>query len=161
MKKESVKKYKFKFPPLWIIIAVIGVCLAVACVALNAVRFVGFIKRNEDPGVYGYMSLILSVLICLAFIVMVIAASISSYYEITSTSVVLRWGFIKNVIEIKDVKEIKFLTVSKKLELIFNDETYFVIVISNDWTQDFIDELKEKFPKSPFIQETEEPKEKK
>ena len=92
---------------------------------------------------------------------MVIAASISSYYEITSASVVLRWGFIKNVIEIKDVKEIKYLTVSKKLELIFTDETYFVIVISNDWTQDFIDELKEKFPKIPFIQETEEPKEKK
>lgn len=161
MKNLNAKKYKFKFPPLWIIIAIIGIALAVACVVLNAIRFIGFFERNEDPGTYGYMSLILSILICLGFIVMALTAIINSYYEITDKQVILRWGFIKNVIDLSEVKEIKYLTLSKKLELIFTDESYFLVVINDLWVEDFVNELKEKFPKIPFIQETETPTENK
>ncbi len=161
MKKSVNKKYKFKFPKLWIIIAVFGLLLALACVALNAYRFVGFIQRNEDPGIYGYMSLILAALICLGFIVIVVWAAISSYYEITNKQVILRWGPIKNVIDMSEVSEIKFTTGAKKLELVFTDESYFLIVINKEWIEDFINELTEKFPKIPYIQETEPPKEKK
>ena len=161
MKNTAFKKYKFKFPTLWIIIAAVGSMLAIACAVLNVIRFIGFFERNEGPGTYGYMSVIFASLICLAFIVMVIWAAISSYYEITDNQVILRWGVIKNVIDLNEVKEIKYLTVSKKLELIFKDESYFLIIINDVWIEDFITELKEKFPKIPFIQETETPTENK
>ena len=160
MKNLATKKYKFKFPPLWIIIAVVGLAVAIACVVLNVIRFLGFIDRNEDPGIYGYMSLILAIIICIGFIVLIIAAAISSYYEITNKQVILRWGLIKNVIDMSEVSEIKFVTGSKKLELVFKDESYFLIVINPDWIEDFITELKEKFPKIPYIQETEVPTQK-
>ncbi|MBR6737709.1 MAG: hypothetical protein IKL82_05050 [Clostridia bacterium] len=161
MNNKCCKKYKFKFPPLWIVIACVGLVIAISAVVINALRFIGYFERNEDPGAYGYMSLILAILICLTFIVLLVTAVISSYYEITSSQVILRWGLIKNVIDISEVKEIKYLTVSKNLNLTFNDDSYFVIIIGETWKEDFINELKEKFPKIPFIQETEDPNEKK
>ena len=152
------KKYKFKFPTLWIIIAIVGALLAVGCLVLNVIRFLGFIQRNEDPGTYGYMSLVFALILSVGFIVLAIWAAVSSYYEITKTTVVLRWGAIKNVIDLSEVKEIKYKTVSKKLELTFTDDSYFLILINDEWKDSFISDIKLALPKIPFIQETEETK---
>ncbi len=148
-------KYKYQFTKIFYIIAVIGGLVALGCIVVNAVRFINLSSKGIAPGFYEYVSLILSVGLSIFFIVFMISAFANSYYQITDKAVVLRWGIIKNNIDISDVKEIKLITNKNKLELTFEDESYFVIVVSDKWKEKFVDELKSKFPSIPYIQETE------
>lgn len=152
------KKYKYKFTKSFYIIGILGSVIALACIVINAIRFIGLSSKQIVPGFYEYVSLILSVLLSIAFIVFIITAIKSSYYQITDKQVILKWGIIKNKIDISDVKEIKFITNTQKLELTFEDDSYFVIAVSSEWKEDFVDELRKTFPKIPYIQETEEEK---
>ena len=148
-------RYKYQFTKTFYLIAVIGGLVALGCIAVNAVRFINLLSKDIAPTFYEYVSLILSVGLSLFFIVFMISAFINSYYKIEDSAVVLRWGIIKNTINIADVKEIKLITNQRKLELTFEDESYFIIVVSDNWKEKFVDELRAKFPKIPYIQETE------
>ena len=152
------KKYKYKFTKSFYIIGILGGVIALACIVINAIRFIGLSSKQIVPGFYEYVSLILSVLLSIAFIVFIITAIKSSYYQITDKQVILKWGIIKNKIDISDVKEIKFITNTQKLELTFEDDSYFVIAVSSEWKEDFVDELRKTFPKIHYIQETQEDK---
>ena len=152
------KKYKYKFTKSFYIIGVLGSIIALACIAINAIRFIGLSSKEIVPGFYEYVSLILSLILSIAFIVFIVTAIKSSYYQITDKQVILKWGIIKNKSDISSVKEIKLITNTQKLELIFDDDSYFVIAVSTEWKEDFVDELRKNFPKIPYIQETEENK---
>jgi hypothetical protein len=155
---NNQKKYKFKFSKIITLVAILGVILAVACIALNVSKIIKNINANVDAGIYNNLSVGIAILLSAFLIVIIISAFISSYYKITEKEVILKWGFIKNVIKVDDVKEIKLLTDSKKLQLVFEDESFFVIVVNDEWKQEFVDEFKQKFPKILYIQETEPPK---
>lgn len=155
----ETKKYKFTFSKKIIIIALIGIVLAIACITLNVSKIIKNIQDNVNIGLYNNLSIAIAIILSLFLIVIVISAFISSYYKITDRAVVLRWGVISNTIKIEEIKEIKLLTDSKKLELVFEDESFFVIVVNDEWKQEFIDEFKQKHPKILYIQETEPPKE--
>jgi hypothetical protein len=139
-------------------LGVLGIILAIVCISLNVIKFVKNVNANVNAGIYENASTIIAVLLSLLLIVILISAFISSYYKITDKAVILKWGFIKNTINIDEVKEIKLLTDSKKLQLVFEDESFFVIVVNDEWKQEFVDEFKQKFPKILYIQETEPPK---
>ncbi len=148
-------KYKYQFTKTFYLIAVIGGLVALGSIIVSAARFINLLSKGIAPSFYEYISLILSVCLSIFFIAFVISAFINSYYKITDNAVILRWGIIKNTIAISDVKEIKLITNQNKLELIFEDESYFIIVVSDKWKEKFVDELKSKFPTIPYIQETE------
>ena len=152
------KNYKYQFSKVFYIVAIVGSLLALGCIAINVIRLIGFLSKNVAPGFYEWVSIIISVLLSIAFIVFIVAAIINSTYQITDKSVVLKWGVIKNVIDLSEVKQIKFTTNKNKLELVFEDESYFIIVVANDQKQAFIDEITKKFPNISYLQETEEEK---
>ena len=152
------KNYKYQFSKVFYIVAIVGSLLALGCIAINVIRLIGFLSKNVAPGFYEWVSIIISVLLSIAFIVFIVAAIINSTYQITDKSVVLKWGVIKNVIDLSEVKQIKFTTNKNKLELVFEDESYFIIVVANDQKQAFIDEITKKFPNVSYLQETEEEK---
>ncbi len=152
------KKYKYEFTKTFYIIAILGGLVSLASIVLNAIRLVNLTSKNIALGGYECASLILSTVLAVAFVIFITTAFISSYYEITDKQVVLKWGVIKNVVDLAEVKEIKLMTNSKKLQLTFNDESYFIIAVSNCCKEDFVDEITKKFPKILYVQETEEQK---
>lgn len=152
------KKYKYEFTKTFYIIAILGGLVSLASILINAVRFINLSSKNIALGFYEYASLILSTILALAFIVFIITAIINSYYLITEKQVVLKWGIIKNTVDLQEVKEIKFITNKGKLQLTFQDESYFIIAVSNKWQEDFISEIKQKHPTILYVQETEEQK---
>lgn len=160
MEKTSFKKFKYNFTKLFYTIAGVGGIIAVLCIVFNAINFVKLLKDSIEPSFYQYASLILAVVLSIAYMVLVISAIISSYYYITDKSVVLKWGLIKNVLPLNDAKGIRLITNTNKLELVFEDESWFNIEISNDLKESFVSELKSKHEKIVFVQETEpnEPK---
>lgn len=150
----DMKKYRYKFPAYAVVIILIGFLVAIACSVWNVLRFVGNIRKNNELTVYNYLSFILAILLSLAYIVLAAAALINSNYVITEKTVVLRWGLIKNVIDLREIKEIKLDGVKHRLELVYEDDSYFLIATDEEWYEAFVDELREKFPKIPFVQET-------
>lgn len=147
-----MKNYKHKFSTITIILLILGVVIAVACTALNAVRFYNLVKNNMALTFYDYASLIIAVVLSIAFIVIAICALLNSYYKITDKGVTLNFGFIKTKIDASEVKEVKLEVIKNRLELTFNDESYFIILINEKDYESFIDEFRSKFTKIPYIQ---------
>ena len=153
-----MKKYKFKFNTLTLILMLVGILVAIGCIVVNAIRL--FKKLNGDYAltIYEYISFPLIGLLAVGFIVIIVFAFFNSYYKIDSDKVILKFGIIKNVIDLNDVTEVRLLTQKNKLELIFTDESYFVISTNSEWFESFVDEIKEKRPKIAFVQITEQTK---
>ena len=149
-----MKKYKYTFPTTALVFLILGCIASIACFTLNVIRFSNLLSQNVEITLYNYISIILSVLLSLAFLVIAITAYFNSYYLVKDKKVVLKWGVVKNVIDLKEIKEIKLLTNNLKLELIFNDDTYFVIATRSEWFESFIDEIKTEMPNVLFTQET-------
>lgn len=150
-----MKKFKYKFTRLtfWLLIG--GIVLAAACIALNIVRFVNIINSNLALDFYNVSSLVIAVVLSIAFIVFATIALLNSYYIIKEKSVVFKFGFIPTKIDVSEVKEVKFEGAKNKLELVFLDDSYFVIMVDKKDYESFVDEFRSKFTKIPYIQVTE------
>ena len=160
MENKTLKKYKYQFNKNFYAVAIFGSLVAVACLVLNVIRFINLSSKGISPSFYEYVSLVVSVVLSIAFVVFVITAICDSYYIIENDFVLLKWGVIQNKLKSEEFKEIKLITNQNKLELIFKDDSYFVIAVSKSWQEEFINEIKAKYPSVLFIQETEAPSEK-
>lgn len=151
-----MKKYKFKFNNLTLILMLVGILVAIGCIIVNTLRLINKVNGEYALTIYEYISFPLIFLLAVGFIVIVVFAYFKSYYTVTDNSVILKFGIIKNTINLKDVTEVRLLTNKNKLELIFTDESYFVIATNPDWFESFVDEIKQKQPKIAFVQISEE-----
>jgi hypothetical protein len=149
-----MKKYKYKFTPLVIVLLIALLVIAVCCIGLNVYRLVDNILKNNEINFYSWISYAVIILLSIIAIVLVISIFVKSYYEITEKAVILRWGLIKNEIDLKTVKQIKLSAVNHKLELIFEDESFFVILTNELWFEEFVDEIKQKRPQIVFVQDS-------
>lgn len=147
-----MKKYRFKFSTVYIVLFIVGFILSVLAVALNIVRLVKEIKSGMAITFYGYFTYGLIYILAVAFIVLVSAALISSYYKIGEDAVILKWGFISNKIKFSEILKITCIPDKKRLELSLKDDTFFAIVIKSSWFDEFVTELKTKLPKVPYIE---------
>ena len=155
MKTNTNKKFKYNFTTLFYIIAAVGAGIAVLCAVFSVINFVKLLSDNIAPSIYQYGSLVLAVGLPVAYIVLVSAALLNSYYYVTEKDLVLKWGLISQTLSLSDAVEIKLTTNTNKLELVFEDESWFNIVISDNLKEAFVNDLKSKHEKIVFIQETE------
>ena len=150
-----MNKYKYKFSKLIVTIGIIGVFVAVACSILGVYRFLKLYNDNIEITLYNYLTLAIVIIFPILYIVIAISALINSYYVVTDTQVVLKWGVISNKFNLSDIKEVKLLTNTSKLELVFNDDTYFTVVTDGKWFESFVDDIKAKKPNISYIVITE------
>ena len=147
-----MKKYKFKFSTVYIILFIAGMFLSVLAATLNVIRLIKELKSDIAISFYGYFAYGMIFVLAAAFIVLATAALVSSYYRIGDDAVILRWGFISNKIKFTEILKITCVPDKKSLELSLKDDTFFAIVIKDVWFDDFVTELKEKLPKIPYIE---------
>ena len=125
---------------------------AIGCIIANAIRLIAKLNGNYELTIYEYISFPIIGLLAFGFIVIIVFAFFNSYYQITGDKVVLKFGLIKNVIDLNEITQIRLLTLKNKLELIFKDESYFVVATNPDWFEDFVDEIKKAKPSINFVQ---------
>lgn len=145
-------KFKYNFSKWFYIVAGVGSLVAIACIILNVIRYSSYIQKGIDLGFYDYLSLGFTLVLSLAFIAIVVSALISSNYVIMQDKVVLKWGVVRNTVKLNEVKEIKLCTDTLKLQFIFEDDSYFNIVIKNSEYESFVDEVKKVAPKIVYVQ---------
>ena len=150
-----MKKYKYKFPSSLVIVGIVGIFVAIGCMVLGVYRFLNLSNENIKPTLYQYISFALTILLPIVYMVVAVSAYFNSYYYINDKQVVLKWGVISNKFNLSDIKEVKLITNDSKLELVFLDDTYFLIATGKEWFDSFVDEIKTKKPNISYIVITE------
>lgn len=146
-----MKNYKFKFSKTITIVGIVGILLAIVCMVAGVLRFINLNNQNIQITLYQYISFALTIILPIAYMVIAISAYFNSKYYITDKEVVLKWGVIANKFNLSDIKEVKLLTNNKKLELVFSDDSYFLVATDPKWFDDFVDEIKSKKPNIPYV----------
>lgn len=132
-----MKDFKFKLSKVAAILSVLAIILAVGGIALTVYRI---FKLGFPSFVIGLQHVVM-LIICVLLIVIFLSLLIRSYYRITDSEIILKFGVIKSVFQISDVTSIHLFTKTNKLVVYFKNETYTVIVVKEIWHNEFIKEL--------------------
>jgi hypothetical protein len=114
--------------------------LIVSCAAF-IVNLIYCIKNGvqyyADP-IYGYLQYGLMFFVTVALFVIIVSILISSYYEVTDKYFITCFGLIKSKYAIADVEEITLDRNTNKLSVTFANSTFIVIVVKEEWYNDFV-----------------------
>ena len=118
-----MKKYKFSYSAPVLLLIFAGMAVSVASIVFNVLRIV----NNTSPTTYNYISLITVVLVCIGYLVLSVSMLVNSYYAIDDKYFILRWGILKNRLEIKSMTRVLLDSERRRLTVFYNEDNYFVV----------------------------------
>lgn len=133
-----MKTFKYKFSKLifWVIWAGIALCAVGFAVNLYFCITVG-ISSAADP-VYPIIQYSAMFFVSVVLFVLLVSILKSSYYSVDEKNFTTSFGFIKSRYKIEDIDTIELDRVTNKLSVYFKNETYVVIVVKEEWYNDFV-----------------------
>ncbi|MCD8295170.1 MAG: hypothetical protein LUE27_08020 [Clostridia bacterium] len=157
-----MKKFKYKFNTVTYVL--MGLCLALAVVALILNTY--YLCKNGISSaanvVYPILQYALTYFVALAVLLLLISLLISSYYSVTNEYFTTCFGIIKSKYKVQDIDYIVLDKSNPKkkdrLAVYFNNETYIVVVVKPEWFDAFTDALMEANPSIRYDIESGEPK---
>lgn len=140
--KNAPKTYAFRYPPLTLAVLILGLVLCVTGVALTTWQFVGFLQ-GDISSVYDWLKYVLLYFVSILLAVLIIAMLLRSRYIVTDTQLILQFGIIKSKYALKSIFSVKLFKGSHKLTVYFDDfkTSYMIIVVKEEWYDDFIQTL--------------------
>ena len=146
-----MKIFKYKFTKL--IYALIGVILvlSVAGFAITLWQVIDFGIDTANP-TFTIIRYILMFIVTIALIVILISLLISSYYAVDAKSKTIKtsFGFIKSSYDIKTIDTVMLDRTTNKLTVVFEDEHFIVIVVKEEWYEDFVQAILDVYPKIEY-----------
>ncbi len=146
-----MKIFKYKFTKL--IYALIGVILvlSVAGFAITLWQVIDFGIDTANP-TFTVIRYILMFIVTIALIVILISLLISSYYAVDKKSKTIKtsFGFIKSSYDIKTIDTVMLDRTTNKLTVVFEDEHFIVIVVKEEWYEDFVQAILDVNPKIEY-----------
>ena len=136
-----MKTFRYKFTRLtfWLIIA--GMVLCAAGFALNLYQCIRYgIASAADP-VYPIIQYTTMFIATVALFTILLSVLIFSAYIVDDKYFRTRFGFI---VSKYDVKKIEYITLDRKtnkLAVTFDDDNYIVVVVKEEWYEDFVQTL--------------------
>lgn len=136
-----MKTFRYKFTRLtfWLIIA--GMVLCAAGFALNLYQCIRYgIASAADP-VYPIIQYTTMFIVTVALFAILLSVLIFSAYIVDNKYFRTRFGFI---VSKYDVKKIEYITLDRKtnkLAVTFDDDNYIVVVVKEEWYEDFVQAL--------------------
>ena len=137
----AMKVFKYKFTKVTTILIYAGIFLCALCVGLNICSIVTSDLTSSANIVYPVIQYTLMFLIPLVLAVILVSLLVSSYYSIDEKWLKTSFGVIKSKYDLKDIKTLLLDRTTNKLSVYFNNESFIVIVVKEDWYDDFIDAL--------------------
>ena len=143
---EKQKYYfKYKFTRIMIFLAIGAICLCIAGLGLSIYRLYTYGVRDftealQSPLLIG---------ICVFCIVLIFSILFKSQYVVDDEYYTTQFGFIKSKFLIKDVTAMVLKSETKKLTL-YVGEQYSVLSLSPEWTDDFIQAIRNVKPDIEF-----------
>ena len=136
-----MKKFNYRFTKLTLIFIYIGIALCVVGMGINVLTIATSDIASEANPVYRIIQYVLMFLIPVVLLIILISLLTSSYYAIDGKTLKTSFGIIKSKYDITKIETVLLDRTTNKLSVYFNDNNFIVIVVKEDWYDDFIDAL--------------------
>lgn len=136
-----MKKFKYKFTKLITALIYAGIALSVAGFGINLYYSIATgIKGAADP-VYPILQYTLMFLVTISLTAILISVLADSCYIIDGKVFKTKFGFIVSKYDVEKIESIVDDKKTGKLTVTFDDGQYMVIVVKQEWYNDFIEAL--------------------
>lgn len=153
-----MKVFKYKFTKAITVFIYLGLALSVAAVAADTYLVIAEgIKSAANP-VYPIIQYTLMYVVGILLFIILLSLLLSSYYAIDGTTFKTSFGIIKSKYEVNKIQSIILDRTTGKLSVYFDENTFIVIVVKEEWYEDFIDELLKANPKIEYSVKSKENK---
>ncbi len=153
-----MKVFKYKFTKTITVFIYLGLALSVAAVAADTYLVIAEgIKSAANP-VYPIIQYTLMYVVGILLFIILLSLLLSSYYAIDGTTFKTSFGIIKSKYEVNKIQSIILDRTTGKLSVYFDENTFIVIVVKEEWYEDFIDELLKANPKIEYSVKSKENK---
>lgn len=140
----------------------LGIVISVAGFAANLVMcIVRGISYAEDP-VYPILQYSLMFFVTVALFSILLSVLLNSAYVIDEKKFITKFGFIVSKYDLKEIEEIVLDRKTNKLCVNFSNGNYIIIVVKQDWYDEFVKALLDANPKIEYsINSLEKPEDEK
>lgn len=132
-------RYKFSKPITALIYISIALCFVGAGINIFLI-ITGDVKSAANPA-YPIIQYTLMFLIPAALLIILVSLLISSYYSIEDKYFKTSFGIIKSKYEISDIETVILDRTTNKLSVYFKNNSFIVVVVKDEWYNEFIDAL--------------------
>ena len=136
-----MKIFKYKFTKLTISLIYVGIALCIAGLGINIYSIITSNIGESANIIYPVIQYTLMFLIPIILLVLLISLIFSSYYSIDEKTLKTSFGIIKSKYDVNDIQTVVLDRTTNKLSVFMKNESFFVIVVKEEWYQDFIDAL--------------------
>lgn len=134
-------KFRYKFSKPITALIYISITLCFVGVGINIFLIItGDVKSAANP-VYPIIQYTLMFLIPAVLLIILVSLLISSYYSIEDKYFKTSFGIIKSKYEISDIETVILDRTTNKLNVYFKNNSFIVVVVKDEWYNDFIDAL--------------------
>ncbi|MDE7440272.1 MAG: hypothetical protein K2N23_07185 [Clostridia bacterium] len=145
-----MKVFKYKFTRLTISLIYVGIALCLVGIGINIYSVLTSDIGKSANLIYPIVQYTLTFLIPIVLLILLISLIFSSYYAIHEKTLKTSFGIIKSKYNIEDIKTILLDRTTNKLSVYLKNNTLFVIVVKEEWYEDFIDTLCKANPKIEY-----------
>ena len=136
-----MKKFKYKFTKLITALIYVGIALSVAGFGINLYYCIANgIKGAADP-IYPILQYTLMFLVTITLTVLLLSVLVSSCYIIDGKYFKTKFGFIVSKYDVENIDSIVDNKKTGKLTVTFANGEFMVIVVKQEWYNDFIEAL--------------------
>ena len=134
-------KFRYKFSKPITALIYISIALCFVGVGINIFLIItGDVKSAANP-VYPIIQYTLMFLIPAVLLIILVSLLISSYYSIEDKYFKTIFGIIKSKYEISDIETVILDRTTNKLSVYFKNNSFIVVVVKDEWYNEFIDAL--------------------
>lgn len=145
-----MKVFKYRFTKLIKTFIIIGIVLCGVAFALNLYFCLTADIASDANPAYSIIQYSLMFLVVAVLTPLLISILTSSYYAIKDKTLITSFGFIKSKYDLEKVEVITLDRATNKLAVTFSDETFIVIVVKEEWYNDFVQGVLDANPKIEY-----------
>lgn len=133
-----MKVYRYKFSTLVLVLIIVCLALCAAAFSINLALLIGEINEGISMNTFKVLRYVLMFVVPAILFVILVSLLASSKYVVTGTTLKTCFGFIVSCHDIMKMTVIVLDKNTDKLTVTFTDESFIVIVVKQNWYDDFI-----------------------
>ena len=145
-----MKVFKYKFTKAITVFIYLGLALSVAAIAADTYLVIAEGIKSAAYPVYPIIQYTLMYLVGILLFIILLSLLLSSYYSVDGTTFKTSFGIIKSKYDVNKIESIVLDRTTGKLAVYFNESTFVVIVVKEEWYEEFIDALLKANPKIEY-----------
>ena len=145
-----MKTFKYKFTPLMKALMIVGMALCGVGFGVNLFYCIKNGARHAADPVYPILQYVLMFFVTVLLFTLLLSILLGSAYVVDGKIFKTKFGFIVSKYDVEKMTEVNLDRKTNKLTVHFESGEFIVIVVRQDWYENFIDAILEANPKIEY-----------